>query len=92
MRTLLRFFAGFHRQPLSGLLQGLLYLEVGKSRSASSIELEISRRYSFCYQLCSFFCDLRFRFPQFNMCDFVASTQAFIAKAKIACEQWCLYI
>ena len=41
MRTLLR-FAGFHRQPSSGLLRGLLYLEVCKSRSASGIELEIT--------------------------------------------------
>ena len=30
-------FAGFHRQPSLGLLQGLLYLEVCKSRSASGI-------------------------------------------------------
>ena len=33
-------FAGFHRQPLSGLLRGLLYLEVRESRSASGIELK----------------------------------------------------
>ena len=38
VRTLLR-LAGFHRQPSSGLLRGLLYLEVCKSRSASSIGL-----------------------------------------------------
>ena len=35
-RTLLR-FAGFHRQPSFGLLQGLLYLDACKSRSASGI-------------------------------------------------------
>ena len=29
---------------------------------------------------------------KFNMCDFVASAQVFIAKAKIACEQWSPYI
>ena len=29
---------------------------------------------------------------KFNMCDFVASTHAFIAKAGIACEHWCPYI
>ena len=29
---------------------------------------------------------------KFNMCDFVASTQAFIAKAGIACDHWCPYI
>ena len=40
MRTLLH-FAGSRRQPLSGLLRGLLYLEVCKSRSASGIELKI---------------------------------------------------
>ena len=40
VQTLLR-FAGFYRQPSLGLLRGLLYLEVCKSRSASSIELEI---------------------------------------------------
>ena len=40
VRTLLH-FAGFHRQPLLGLLRGLLYLEVCESRSASSIELKI---------------------------------------------------
>ena len=34
-------FAGFYRQPSSGLLRGLLYLEVCKSHSASGIELEI---------------------------------------------------
>ena len=39
VRTLLC-FAGFHRQPSLGLLQGLLYLEVCKSRSAFYIELE----------------------------------------------------
>ena len=41
MQTLLH-FADFHRQTSSGLLQGLLYLEVCKSRSASGIELNIS--------------------------------------------------
>ena len=40
VRTLLH-FAGFHRQPLLGLLRGLLYLEVCESCSASSIELKI---------------------------------------------------
>ena len=35
-RTLLR-FAGFHRQPSSGLLRGLLYLEACESRSASGV-------------------------------------------------------
>ena len=35
-------FAGFHRQPSSGLLRGLLYLEVCKLRSAFSSELEIT--------------------------------------------------
>ena len=39
-RTVLH-FSGFHRWPSFGLLRGLLYLEVCKSRSASSIELEI---------------------------------------------------
>ena len=29
---------------------------------------------------------------KFNKCDFVASTQAFVAKAGIACEHWCPYI
>ena len=29
---------------------------------------------------------------KFNICDFVASTQAFVAKAGIAREHWCLYI
>ena len=29
---------------------------------------------------------------KFNMCDFVASSQAFVAKAVIACDHWCLYI
>ena len=38
MGTLLR-FAGLHRQPSSGLLRGLLHLEICKSRSASDIEL-----------------------------------------------------
>ena len=27
-----------------------------------------------------------------NMCDFVASSQAFVAKAVIACDHWCPYI
>ena len=40
-RTLLR-FAGFHKQPSFGLLRGLLYLEVCKSRSASGIQSEIT--------------------------------------------------
>ena len=26
------------------------------------------------------------------MCDFVASSQAFVAKAEIACDHWCPYI
>ena len=29
---------------------------------------------------------------KFNMCDFVASTQAFVAKAVIVCVHWCPYI
>ena len=29
---------------------------------------------------------------KFNMCDFVASTQAFVAKAGIDCDHWCPYI
>ena len=29
---------------------------------------------------------------KFNMWDFVASSQAFVAKAVIACDHWCLYI
>ena len=29
---------------------------------------------------------------KFNMCDFFASTQAFVAKAGIVCEWWCSYI
>ena len=29
---------------------------------------------------------------KFNMCDFVASSHAFIAKAGTACEHWCTYI
>ena len=41
MRTIM-WFAGFHRQPLLGLLRGFLYLEVCGSRSASGIELEIT--------------------------------------------------
>ena len=41
VRTLVR-SAGFHRQPLLGLLRALLYLEVCYSRSASGIELEIT--------------------------------------------------
>ena len=41
VRTLLR-FARFHRHPSLDLLRGLLYLEVCKSRSASSIELGIT--------------------------------------------------
>ena len=34
----------------------------------------------------------RMNSQMFNMCYFVASTQAFVAKAEIACEHWCLYI
>ena len=41
VRTLLC-FAGFHRQPLSCLLLGVLYLEGSKSRSAPSIGLKIT--------------------------------------------------
>ena len=29
---------------------------------------------------------------KFNMCDFAASTQAFVANPENACEQWCPYI
>ena len=29
---------------------------------------------------------------KFNMCDFVASSQAFVANAVIACDHWCPYI
>ena len=29
---------------------------------------------------------------KFNMCDFVASSQAFVVKAVIACDHWCPYI
>ena len=29
---------------------------------------------------------------KFNMCDFVASSHAFVAKAVIACDHWCPYI
>ena len=29
---------------------------------------------------------------KFNMCDFVARSQAFVAKAVIACDHWCPYI
>ena len=33
------------------------------------------------------------KLPQeFNMCDFVASLQAFVAKAGIDCDHWCPYI
>ena len=28
---------------------------------------------------------------KFNMCDLVASSQAFVAKAVIACDHWCPY-
>ena len=104
--TLLR-FAGFHRQPSTGLLRGLLYLEVCKSQSASGIALEIT---TFQESLLYFFV-LSFAFflrtqnlfvtciigshrsqsqqiaaqasQKFNMRDFVATTQAFIAKAGI---------
>ena len=41
VRTLVH-FAGFYRQPLSGLLRGFLCLEVCISRSASGIELKIT--------------------------------------------------
>ena len=59
VRTLVH-FAGFYRQPLSGLLRGFLCLEVCISRSASGIELKIttfrkSLLYFFCFELCSFF-------------------------------------
>ena len=115
MRTLLR-FVGFHRPPSSGLLRGLLYLEVCKSRSTSGIELEITT-----FQKSLLYFVLRFSLffqrtenlfasciigshrsqsqhiaaqasQRFHLCDFVASTHAFIAKARIACEQWCSYI
>ena len=29
---------------------------------------------------------------KFKMCDFVASSQAFVAKAGIDCDHWCPYI
>ena len=29
---------------------------------------------------------------KFNVCDFHASTQAFLAKTEIVCEHWCSYI
>ena len=59
MQTLLR-FVGLYKQPSSGLLRGILYLEVCKSSSASGIELEImtlrkSLLYIFCFELCSVF-------------------------------------
>ena len=108
MRVLLH-FAGFHRQPSSGLLRGLLCLEVCKSRSASGIGLEITtfrQSYFFVLSFALFcrrtenifvFCVIGTHRSQhiaaealqkFNICDFVASTKAFIAKAGIACEQW----
>ena len=75
VRTLLR-FAGFHGRSSLGLLRGLLYLEVCKLRSASSIELKITTfRKSLLYlyiflSLALFFwktenlfCVLRYRFP-----------------------------
>ena len=117
MQTLLR-FAGFQRQPFAGFLRGILYLEVCKLCSASSIELEITTfRKSLLYffvlfELCSFFRRTENLFvsyvigpyrsqsqhiatqasQKFNMFDFVASMQAFIAKAVIACDHWCPYI
>ena len=111
-------FAGFHRQPSSGLLRGLLYLEVCKSCSASGIELKITtfRQSLYFFLVLSFVLfvseDRKNRFvscvvgshrsklqhivaqtsQKFNMCDFVASRHAFIAKAGIACDHWCPYI
>ena len=119
MQTILH-FASFHRQPSLGLLRGLLYLEVYKSRSASGIEPETTTfRKPLLYFLFlallffpedrkSFLCPAlsvpighshnisrhkpRIPSQKINMCDFVASTQAFVVKAGIACEDWCPYI
>ena len=126
--TLLRFVV-FHRQPSSGLLRGLLYLEVCKSRSASGIGLKIttfrkSPLYLFVLSFALFFWRTENIFvfcvrdaslthlwsalsvrighshsisrhkplQNFNMCDLVANTQVFVAKAGIACDHWCSYI
>ena len=63
--------------------------------------------YYFCFEHCSFFSEDRKSFfcpvlsvptghghstSRHNMCDFVGSTQSFIAKAEIAWKQWYPYI
>ena len=105
VQKLLR-FSGFHRQLSSGLLRGVLYLNVCNSRSASGIELKIttfgkSLLQFFCFELSSFFRRTENLFvtcvigslrsqsqhisaqalQKFNLCNFAASTQAFIVKA-----------
>ena len=116
VRTLVH-FAGFYRQPLSGLLRGFLCLEVCISRSASGIELKITTfRKSLLYLFVLSFAlfsrktENIFAFwvigsdrsqsqhiaaqalQKLKMCDFFASSHAFIAKAGIACDHWCPYI
>ena len=91
-------FAGFHRQLSSGLLQGLLYLEVCKPRSASGIELEImtfrkSMLIFFWFELCSFFsknrnyfCVLSYRFPQVTVTAYPGTSLAKVQHVQLCCE------
>ena len=101
-KSLLR-FAGFHKQPSFGLLRGfwdfqkssLFFLVFGFARFFQKTEN------IFCFLRCGFSIDLSHSISRhrplkpsqkFNMCDFVASSQAFAAKAVIACDHWCPYI
>ena len=96
MRTLFC-SAGFHRQPSLGLLQGCLYLEVCKSRSASGIEMAItifwkSLLYFLFWSLLFFledrkyFRDLRCWFLQVTVTAYRGTGFAKVQHVRLCCE------
>ena len=108
--------SGFHRQQSLGLLRGLLYLEVCKTRSASGIESEITTFRKSLFDIFVLSCALffsedrkslfhaisvptchshsisRHRPRKSSTCATLLRARRLIAKAGIACEQWCPYI
>ena len=95
VRTLLH-FAGFHRQPSSALLRGLLYLQVCKSCIASGIELKIMtfRMSSLYFLFCAllyfsedkkYFCILHYWFSQATVTAYLSTSLASSRKSS-TCE------
>ena len=90
-------FAGFHKQPSSAFLRGLLYLEVCKSCIAYGIELEIMtfRRSSLYFLFCAllyfsedkkYFCILHYWFSQATVTAYHSTGLAKVQHVRLCCE------